>query len=72
MDVGTDPFSFDQMRDQLDEIQQANPNYEEKSLHALDHTPQHKVLKIKVKNLLIQSQNHNMLRFRICERRILK
>ena len=29
MDVDTDPFSFDQMRDQLDGIQQANSNYEE-------------------------------------------
>ena len=29
MDVDTDPFSFDQMRDQLDRIQQVNSNYEE-------------------------------------------
>ena len=29
MDVDTDPFSFDQMRDQIDGIQQANSNYEE-------------------------------------------
>ena len=29
MDVDTDLFSFDQMRDQLDGIQQANSNYEE-------------------------------------------
>ena len=29
MDVDTDPFSFDQMRDQLDGIKQANSNYEE-------------------------------------------
>ena len=27
MDVDTDPFSFDQMRDQLDGIQQDNSNY---------------------------------------------
>ena len=31
MDVDTDPFSFDQMRNQLDGIQQANSNYEEKN-----------------------------------------
>ena len=29
MDVDTDPFSFDQMRDQLNGIQQTNSNYEE-------------------------------------------
>ena len=29
MDVDTDPFSFDLMRDQLDWIQQANLDYEE-------------------------------------------
>ena len=29
IDVDTDPFSFGQMRDQLDGIQQANSNYEE-------------------------------------------
>ena len=29
MDVDTDPFSFYQMRDQLDGTQQANSNYEE-------------------------------------------
>ena len=29
MDVDTDPFSFDQMRDQLDVVQQANSNCEE-------------------------------------------
>ena len=29
MDVDPDPFSFDQMRDQLDGIQQANSNYEQ-------------------------------------------
>ena len=29
MDVDTDPFSFDQMRNQLDAVQQANSNYEE-------------------------------------------
>ena len=29
VDVDTDPFSFDQMRDQPDGIQQANSNYEE-------------------------------------------
>ena len=72
MDVDTDPFSFDQMRDQRDGIQQANSNMRKASLHALDQTPQHKVLKKKVKNPLIQNQNQNMLRFRICERRILK
>ena len=47
IDVDTDPFSFDQMRNQLDGIQQVNSNYEEISLHVLNHTPQHKVLKKK-------------------------
>ena len=42
------------------------------SLHALDHTPERKVSKKKVKNLQIQNQNQDMLRFRIYERRILR
>ena len=29
MEVDTDPFSFDQMKDQLDGIHKANSNYEE-------------------------------------------
>ena len=29
MDVDTNPFSFDQMRDQIGGIQQANSNYDE-------------------------------------------
>ena len=50
MDVHTDLFLFDQMRDQLDWIQQANSNYNKTTLLALDHTPQYKVLKKIVKN----------------------
>ena len=72
MDVDTDPFSFDQMRYQLDGIQQANSNYEEnKSSCSRSHSSTQS-FEEKMKNLLIQSQNQDMLRFRICERRILK
>ena len=42
------------------------------NFHALDHTPQHKVLNKKVKSFLIQSQNQDILRYRIYERRILR
>ena len=72
MDVDTDPFSFDQTREQLDGIQQANSNYEENKSSCSHHAPLHKVLKNKVKNHLIQSYNQDMLRFRIYERRILR
>ena len=71
MDVDTDPFSFDQMRDQLDGIQQANSNYEEnKSSCSWSHSSTQNFEK-KLQNLLIQSQNQDMLRFKIYERRIL-
>ena len=49
MDVDTDPFSFEHMRDQLDGIQQVNSNYEESKSSCSHHTPQHKVLKKKWK-----------------------
>ena len=71
MDVGTDPFSFDQMRDQLDGIQQTNSNYKKTSLYVLDHTPQHKILRKKWR-IPYSKPNQDMLRFRIYERRILR
>ena len=43
MDVDTDLFLFDQMRDQLDGIQQLIQIMRKTSLHALNHTPQHNV-----------------------------
>ena len=72
MDVDTDPLSFDQIRDQINGIQQANSNYEQSKNSCSRPHPQNKILKKKVKNLLIRIQDQDMQRFRIYERRILR
>ena len=56
MDVGTDPFSFDQMRDQLDGIQQTNSNFDEnKSSCSRSHSSTQNFEK-KVKNPLFEAK----------------
>ena len=72
MDVDSDPFSFDQMRDQLDGIQQVNSNYEIKNSSCSKSHSSTQSFEEKIKNPLIRSQNQNMLRFGIYERRILR
>ena len=72
MDVHTDPFSFDLMRDQLDGIQQANSNCEQNKFSCVRLHSSTQSFEGKVKNLLIRSQNQDMLRFRIYDRRILR
>ena len=57
MDVDTDPFSFDQMRDQLDGIQQANTNYEENKSSCFWSHSSIQSTEGKVKNYPIWSQN---------------
>ena len=71
MDFDTDPFSFDQMRDQLDEIQHADSNYEEKNFTSRSHSSKLNFRR-KMKNPMIQSHNQDMLRFWIYEWRIFK
>ena len=58
------------MRYQLDGIQQANSNYEENKFSCF--RSHFSTQSFEKKNPLIQSQNQDMLRIRIYERRILR
>ena len=72
MDVDTDPFSFDQMRDQLHLIQQAYLNYEEnKSLCSRSHFLT-RSFEEKSEESPDSKPNQYMLRFKIYKRRILR
>ena len=72
MNVDTNSFSFNQIRDQLNGIQQVNSNFEENKPSFSRSNSSIQSFEGKVKNLLIQNQNQDIMRFRIYERYILR